>query len=163
MEIHTLQCPILGFGFCVFQRISLCSSGRPGTHAPLPQPSRLQLSYNGSNTQESTNSSEGLQGKITVNILFEWFCFWKDHHARLEMEYSMPQIILNVCTLLKRSNVLSRLDGRAGGRGEMRPPSPRSQWRTSLISSFSKSGNQGEEAESHLQARAARRKSWKPE
>lgn len=115
MEIHTLQCPILGFGFCVFQRISLCSSGRPGTHAPLPQPSRLQLSYNGSNTQESTNSSEGLQGKITVNILFEWFCFWKHHHARLEMEYSMPQIILNVCTLLKRSNVLSRLDGRAGG------------------------------------------------
>lgn len=85
MEIYTLQCPILGFGFCVFQRISLCSSGRPGTHAPLPQPSRLQLSYNGSNTQESTNSCEGLQGKITVNILFEWFCFWKHHHARLEM------------------------------------------------------------------------------
>lgn len=100
---------VSNLGFWVFQRISRCSSGRHGTHAPLPQPPWLQFSYNGSNTQESTNSSEGLQGKITVNILFEWFCFWKHHHARLEVEYSMPQAIL------KRSDVLSRLHWRAGG------------------------------------------------
>lgn len=43
------------------------------------------------------------------------------------------------------------------------PALPRSQWRTSLISSFSKSGNQGKEAELHPQAGAARKKSWKPE
>lgn len=36
---------------------------------------------------------------------------------------------------------------------------PRSQWRTSLISFFSKSGNQREGTESHAQTAAARRKS----
>lgn len=68
------------------------------------------------------------------------------------MDYSMSRVIFTRAPLQKRTNVLSRHDAEG-----VRPLG--SQWRTSLISSFSKSGRRGEEAESHAQAAAARRKS----